>query len=207
MEDENTKYRVELFIYDLSQGLASVMSQMLIGRQLDGIWHTSVVVYGREFFFGSSGIQCCVPVSARISLDRFLCFLHFWQSKFNRVFFLGLVFVVYISNHISFIHFSQLSLIFIYCAYFAFACCVCVKFRQYSFVRGDAVAQHRSRRSRTTTLCGKFEATKMRHFHLKIATIMHQPSRAFFVWSPSNSMLNIYIWILTHTYILTLRNG
>lgn len=63
MEAENTKHRVELYIYDLSQGLASVMSQMLIGRQLDGIWHTSVVVYGREFFFGSAGIQCCVPVS------------------------------------------------------------------------------------------------------------------------------------------------
>lgn len=75
MDDDNTQYRVELYIYDLSQGLASVMSQMLIGRHLDGIWHTSVVVYGREFFFGSSGIQCCAPVSVCSSL-RLFC-LHF----------------------------------------------------------------------------------------------------------------------------------
>lgn len=64
MEDDNAKYRVELYIYDLSQGLARVMSQMLVGRQLDGIWHTSVVVYGKEFFFGSTGIQSCTPVSS-----------------------------------------------------------------------------------------------------------------------------------------------
>lgn len=66
MNDEPTdSHAVELYIYDLTQGMARVMSQMLLGRQLDGIWHTSVVIYGREIFFGSTGIQSCVPVSSR----------------------------------------------------------------------------------------------------------------------------------------------
>jgi hypothetical protein len=34
-----------------------------IGRQIDGIWHTAVVVFGREYFFGSQGITSCSPVS------------------------------------------------------------------------------------------------------------------------------------------------
>ncbi|GAA6081073.1 desumoylating isopeptidase 1a, partial [Tachysurus ichikawai] len=30
-------------------------------KQLDGIWHTSIVVYGEEFFFGGVGISSCPP--------------------------------------------------------------------------------------------------------------------------------------------------
>ncbi|XP_044732436.1 uncharacterized protein LOC123295236 isoform X2 [Chrysoperla carnea] len=52
---------VELWIYDLSRGVAVVMSQLLIGKKIDGIWHTSIVVYGKEYFFGSQGISSCFP--------------------------------------------------------------------------------------------------------------------------------------------------
>lgn len=52
---------VVLYIYDLTQGMAAMMSQMLLGRQIEGIWHTAVVVYGREYFFGSQGITSCAP--------------------------------------------------------------------------------------------------------------------------------------------------
>ena len=31
------------------------------GRPLDGVWHTAVVVYGREYYFGSAGIESCEP--------------------------------------------------------------------------------------------------------------------------------------------------
>lgn len=35
------------------------------GKQIDGIWHTGIVVYGKEFFFGGmGGIECCAPVSS-----------------------------------------------------------------------------------------------------------------------------------------------
>ncbi|KAJ1485491.1 PPPDE putative peptidase domain-containing protein, partial [Baffinella frigidus] len=51
---------VTLHVYDLSGGLARQMSQAFIGKQIDGVWHTGVVVYGREYFFGG-GIQNGVP--------------------------------------------------------------------------------------------------------------------------------------------------
>lgn len=54
---------VQLYVYDMTNGVAAVMSQMLLGQHIEGIWHTAIVVYGREFFFGSSGIQSCMPVS------------------------------------------------------------------------------------------------------------------------------------------------
>ncbi|XP_031617589.1 uncharacterized protein LOC116337292 isoform X2 [Contarinia nasturtii] len=54
---------VQLYIYDLTNGMAAMMSQMLLGRHIEGVWHTAVVVYGREFFYGGSGIQSCLPGS------------------------------------------------------------------------------------------------------------------------------------------------
>ncbi|KAG5183284.1 PPPDE putative peptidase domain-containing protein [Tribonema minus] len=48
--------KVQLALYDLSRGLARSMSMALLGRQVDGIWHTGVIVYGKEYFF-SGGIQ------------------------------------------------------------------------------------------------------------------------------------------------------
>lgn len=47
-----TGERVFLYIYDLSQGFARAMSRDLIGRQIDGIWHTSVVCFGYEIYYG-----------------------------------------------------------------------------------------------------------------------------------------------------------
>uniref|UniRef100_A0A1L8E5S5 Putative muscle system process n=1 Tax=Nyssomyia neivai TaxID=330878 RepID=A0A1L8E5S5_9DIPT len=59
--DDDGSQRVELYIYDLTQGMASMMSEMILGRHIEGVWHTGVVVFGREFFFGSQGIQSCPP--------------------------------------------------------------------------------------------------------------------------------------------------
>lgn len=39
---------------------------LILGRQIDGIWHTAVVVFGREYFFGSQGITSCAPVSIQL---------------------------------------------------------------------------------------------------------------------------------------------
>ncbi|KAL3679209.1 hypothetical protein R1sor_022165 [Riccia sorocarpa] len=48
--------RVVLNVYDLSQGLARQLSSSLLGKVIDGIWHTGVAVYGYEYYFGG-GIQ------------------------------------------------------------------------------------------------------------------------------------------------------
>ncbi|XP_053390615.1 uncharacterized protein LOC123563678 [Mercenaria mercenaria] len=55
-------YDVKVYIYDLSRGLARTMSQAFLGKQLEGIWHTGIVVYGKEYFFGGmGGIEWCSP--------------------------------------------------------------------------------------------------------------------------------------------------
>nr|XP_050844502.1 uncharacterized protein LOC127061535 isoform X2 [Vespula vulgaris]XP_050844503.1 uncharacterized protein LOC127061535 isoform X2 [Vespula vulgaris] len=58
---EDVRTTVELYIYDLTKGMAAMMSHMLIGRHLEGIWHTGIVAYGREYFFGPVGIQSARP--------------------------------------------------------------------------------------------------------------------------------------------------
>lgn len=51
---------VHLYVYDLSKGTAKVISAVLaVIKPIDAIWHTGVVAYGTEYFFGprKSGIQ------------------------------------------------------------------------------------------------------------------------------------------------------
>ncbi|CAK9162375.1 unnamed protein product [Ilex paraguariensis] len=49
-------YKVSLNVYDLSQGLARQLSTSFLGKAIEGIWHTGVVVYDKEYYFGG-GIQ------------------------------------------------------------------------------------------------------------------------------------------------------
>ncbi|KDQ06791.1 hypothetical protein BOTBODRAFT_39329 [Botryobasidium botryosum FD-172 SS1] len=51
---------VQLYVYDLSNGLARQLSLRMTGTQFDGIWHTSVVVFGQEIFYGQ-GISITAP--------------------------------------------------------------------------------------------------------------------------------------------------
>eukprot|EP00252_Welwitschia_mirabilis_P022066 TRINITY_DN5850_c0_g1_i1.p1 TRINITY_DN5850_c0_g1~~TRINITY_DN5850_c0_g1_i1.p1 ORF type:complete len:291 (-),score=56.73 TRINITY_DN5850_c0_g1_i1:276-1148(-) len=54
MAEEGEK--VFLNVYDLSQGLARQLSTTFLGKAIEGIWHTGIVVYGKEYYFGG-GIQ------------------------------------------------------------------------------------------------------------------------------------------------------
>jgi len=51
--------QVKVRLYDISFGMARIMSPALIGKQLDGIWHSSLEVFGLEYFFG--GGICQMP--------------------------------------------------------------------------------------------------------------------------------------------------
>lgn len=53
---------VELYIYDLSQGMARQFSLAVTGVQIDAIYHTSIVFGNVEYFFGQ-GIHRKVPGS------------------------------------------------------------------------------------------------------------------------------------------------
>ncbi|KAL1863373.1 hypothetical protein Plec18170_000208 [Paecilomyces lecythidis] len=51
---------VELYVYDLSKGIARAYSRALTGVQIDAIYHTSLVFGDVEYFFGH-GIQKTIP--------------------------------------------------------------------------------------------------------------------------------------------------
>lgn len=59
-------YPVKLYIYDLSRGMARQLSPVMLGKQLDGIWHTAIVVHGKEYFFVGEGIDNCTPGSTTL---------------------------------------------------------------------------------------------------------------------------------------------
>ena len=46
------KYKVIVYQYDLTKGMVKSLSRSFIGKQIDGIWHTSVCVYGKEYYYG-----------------------------------------------------------------------------------------------------------------------------------------------------------
>ena len=65
-------YPVTLFIYDLSQGMARSLGPALGLHDLEGVWHTSIVVHNTEIFFGGSGIEHCLPGGTMLGGDK-LC--------------------------------------------------------------------------------------------------------------------------------------
>lgn len=83
---KKTAFPVELYIYDLSNGMARQFAPFFgINFEIEGIWHTSLVVHGLEWFFGSQGIQTCNPGgtlrqenmgSTSLSLSKFKAYLH-----------------------------------------------------------------------------------------------------------------------------------
>ncbi|KAF2703509.1 DUF862-domain-containing protein [Pleomassaria siparia CBS 279.74] len=53
---------VQLYVYDLSKGLARTMSMQFLGRQIDAVYHTSLVFDGIEYLYGQ-GVQTCAAGS------------------------------------------------------------------------------------------------------------------------------------------------
>lgn len=51
---------IQLYVYDLSRGMARNMSASLLGIQLDAVYHTSIVFQGVEYVY-DGGIQTVVP--------------------------------------------------------------------------------------------------------------------------------------------------
>ena len=43
-----------------------VLIVCVLGVHIEGVWHTGVCAYGREYFFGGGGIESCNPVSGHI---------------------------------------------------------------------------------------------------------------------------------------------
>jgi hypothetical protein len=51
---------VQLYVYDLTRGMARSMSRQFLGIQIDAVYHTALVFGNVEYFFGQ-GVQTCYP--------------------------------------------------------------------------------------------------------------------------------------------------
>ena len=51
------------------------MSKQLVGREFEGIWHTGIVIYNKEFYFGG-GISYDAP--ACTPFGKCFGYLRFW---------------------------------------------------------------------------------------------------------------------------------
>jgi hypothetical protein len=51
MNSEN-KFQVSIYLYDITNGMARSFSPMILGKTIEGVWHTALVVYGNEYFYG-----------------------------------------------------------------------------------------------------------------------------------------------------------
>lgn len=73
---------VFLRIYDVTQGLAKVVSPQLLGFQIDGVWHTSIEIFENEYYFQNflsvqrAGTTPFNHYTERISLGHTDCTQH-----------------------------------------------------------------------------------------------------------------------------------
>lgn len=64
------KYTVSLYLYDISNGMAKSFSPMLIGKVIEGVWHTGLVVYGKEYFYGGGICQAAPKVNFNFLIKK-----------------------------------------------------------------------------------------------------------------------------------------
>ena len=54
IEDKSNISDVYLRVYDMTNGMAKIFSKQLLGIQIDGVWHTSIEVFEKEYYFHST---------------------------------------------------------------------------------------------------------------------------------------------------------
>jgi len=50
---------VQIHIYDISHGMTKKFSPFFLKHQVDGMWHSGLVAFGYEYFFGKGGVRVC----------------------------------------------------------------------------------------------------------------------------------------------------
>ncbi len=56
---------VQLYVYDLSKGLARSISAALLGTQIDAVYHTSIILEGVEYVY-DGGIKFIRPGASHL---------------------------------------------------------------------------------------------------------------------------------------------
>ncbi len=63
-------FPVTVYIYDLCQGMARQLGPTIGLHDLEGVWHTAIVVHGTEIFYGGGGIEHCSPGGTMLGEPR-----------------------------------------------------------------------------------------------------------------------------------------
>ena len=58
--NEIGRNRVVYFIYDLSEGIVKGLSEAILGKEIEGIWHTAIYAFEREYYY-AGGINKSQP--------------------------------------------------------------------------------------------------------------------------------------------------
>lgn len=58
---------IQLYVYDLSRGMARTASAALLGVQIDAVYHTSIVFEGIEYLY-DGGIKTVAPGQTHLGL-------------------------------------------------------------------------------------------------------------------------------------------
>lgn len=61
---------VKVYVYDLSHGLAAIYSPMILGRAIEGIFHTSVVYNNKEYYIDQGIKVCRAPGTTKYGLPK-----------------------------------------------------------------------------------------------------------------------------------------
>jgi hypothetical protein len=57
------KVPVELLLYDITQGNSELFSSVLLGKKFEAIYHSSILVHGKEFWYGGNIFMSVPPMS------------------------------------------------------------------------------------------------------------------------------------------------
>ncbi len=68
-QDEEPSFKVKVYVYDLSHGLAAVYAPLILGISIDAIYHTSVVVYDKEHYI-NQGINTSIPGTTKYGTPK-----------------------------------------------------------------------------------------------------------------------------------------
>lgn len=59
--------RVQINKYILGHSFGIFVARHIVGLDTEGIYHTGIVVFGKEYFFGSEGIKSCSPTEFKLA--------------------------------------------------------------------------------------------------------------------------------------------
>jgi hypothetical protein len=76
---------VYLYVYDLSLGLVKKISKKVLDKQIDAIWHTSIVAFGTEYWFAMNGFNEHRPSPIEPNEKIFLGQIDLTKEDFHKV--------------------------------------------------------------------------------------------------------------------------